>query len=464
MIKEEPKYEEWLTTIVNTRFLYNTMAEIESMLDNHSIHSNGIKRCYSTPQKMRSAFRDLKVEAYSLTDETLLLDKVLIKYKRSWDFFKTHLARRSNPYNFALELLQYFYYPEKRDLFSNRKKSIFNQVIDEEISVSFLSLMLLRVIPGYDSKDGDVIDFARQYESAMSLLEKFTEGGTMFNVLPVISRARNESYKTRFMAYYHFSNILETFESYSTSVNLYDTSTALKQLQVEIDIEGFWNECDGEAIFTEFWQIEPTISGSTYFATHWHKDANNILAGIRYTLFLSEADDGDVIAYLVHPESIKNRMNGKSYVDSDHAWYKFSSTGESSPNKLPLRRAINSSVWPLSINLTKVADKNVIQHYESWMENCDVVKLFGDCEYEFYPNMCAITEDYIYIPAENDNEYYQVPKDAYEGLDKVQFGDNVGTMLMDNRLYLAFDEFMLYIATTKNELKKYGIKKVTQIT
>ena len=463
MIKEEQKYEEWLTTIVNTRFLYNTMDEIEAMLDNHSIHSNGIKRSFNTPQKMRSAFRDLKVEAYSLTDETLLLDKVLIKYRKSWDFYKTYLARRSNPHDLALELLQYVYYPDRRDSFSNRKKSIFNQVIDDGVSASFLSLMLLKVIPGYDSKDGDVIDFARQFESAMSLLETFTEGGTMFNVLPVITRARSESNKTRFMVYYHFSNILDTFESYNCSENIYDTSSALKQLQVELNIDGFWNECGGEAIYTEFWQIEPTINGSTYFATHWHKDSSNILTGIRYTLFLSEADDGDVIAYIVHPELIKNRMKGKRYVDSDHAWYKFSIKEDSSPKQLPLRRAINSSVWPLNIDLTKVTDKNVIQYYESWMENCDIVKPFGDCEYEFYPNMYAITEDYIYIPAENDNEYYQVPKDAYEGLDKVQFGDNVGTMLMDNRLYLAFDEFMLYIATTKNELKKYGIKKVNRI-
>lgn len=66
------------------------------------------------------------------------------------------------------------------------------------------------------------------------------------------------------------------------------------------------------------------------------------------------------------------------------------------------------------------------------------------------------------IPTENDNEYYQVPKNAYVGLEKVQFGDNVGTMLMDNKLYLAFDEIMLYIATTKNELKKYGIKKINE--
>ena len=463
MIKEEPKYEEWLTTIVNTRFLYNTMEEIEAMLDNHSIHSNGIKRSFNTPQKMRSAFRDLKVEAYSLTDETLLLDKVLTKYKKSWEFFKTYLARRSNPYGLALELLQYIYYPDRRESFSNRKKSIFNQVIDEGVSATFLSLMLLKIIPGYDSKDGDAIDFARQFELAMSLLEKFTEGGTMFNVLPVITRARSESIKTRFMAYYHFSSILDTFESYNCSENMYDTSSALKQLQVELNIEGFWNECGGDAIYTEFWQIEPTINGSTYFATHWHKDANKVLTGIRYTLFLSEADDGDVIAYIVHPELIKNRMKGNRYVDSDHAWYKFALPEESTPKQLPLRRSINSSVWPLNIKLTKVTNEEVIEHYESWMENCEIVKLFKDCEYEFYPNMYAITTDYIYIPSENDNEYYQIPKDAYEGLEKIQFGDSVGTMIMDNKLYLVFDEFMLYIATTKNELKKYGIKKVTQI-
>ena len=280
--------------------------------------------------------------------------------------------------------------------------NIFNQVIDDGVSASFLSLMLLKVIPGYDSKDGDAIDFARQFELSMSLLEKFSEGGTMFNVLPVITRARSESIKTRFMAYYHFSSILDTFESYNSSENMYDTSSALKQLQVELNIEGFWNECGGEAIYTEFWQIQPTINGSAYFATHWHKDANNVLTGIRYTLFLSEADDGDIIAYIVHPELIKNRMNGNRYVDSDHAWYKFAMPKESSPKRLPLQRSINSSVWPLNIDLTKVTNEEVIEHYESWMENCEIVKLFEDCEYEVHPNMYAITEGYIYLPSESE--------------------------------------------------------------
>ena len=42
--EEQNKYEEWLTTIANTRLLFNTVEEMENYLDNHSIHSNGIKR------------------------------------------------------------------------------------------------------------------------------------------------------------------------------------------------------------------------------------------------------------------------------------------------------------------------------------------------------------------------------------------------------------------------------------
>ena len=62
-MKQEPqKYEEWLTTIANTRFVFNTMEELEEMLGNYAIHNNGIRRCFPTGQKLRAAYRDLKVE------------------------------------------------------------------------------------------------------------------------------------------------------------------------------------------------------------------------------------------------------------------------------------------------------------------------------------------------------------------------------------------------------------------
>lgn len=58
-VSDEPKYQDWLNTIVNSRLLFNTIGELEDYLDNHNIHTNGIKRCYNTEQKARAVFYDL---------------------------------------------------------------------------------------------------------------------------------------------------------------------------------------------------------------------------------------------------------------------------------------------------------------------------------------------------------------------------------------------------------------------
>ena len=97
MKKEQIKYEEWLTTIANTRLVYNTMAELEEFLDNRSIHSNGMKRSFGSYQKLRSTFRDLKVEVGLQTDNLVNLDDVLIQYKRAWRFFMQICIVVQNP-------------------------------------------------------------------------------------------------------------------------------------------------------------------------------------------------------------------------------------------------------------------------------------------------------------------------------------------------------------------------------
>lgn len=463
MIKEEPKYDDWLTTIVNTRLLYNTMEEFEVVMDNHSIHSNGIKRSFSSPQKMRSAFRDLKVEVALMTDNRLALDIVLEQYKAAWVFYKTNLSRRSNPRELALQLLKYFYYPYQREGFGKSKRFIFEQVGDNHLSVSFLVLMLLKIIPGYDSKDGDVVNMAYLYEQAMQFLEEYTGEGTVYDVLPMITKARGESHKTRLMLLYYFDCILDTYESFSTSPNIYETSSTFKQKQIDLDLEGFWNECGGTADYTEFWQIELAGNIGSFFATHWRKGADNTLTGIKYTLFTWEDEDGDIVFYIVHPESIKHRMKGLECTDKDHAWYKMPRPESDAPDSLPLSRYIMSSVWPSSIQLTRVTDEEVSEQYCQWLDKCEIVKRFADCEYEFCINLYAVTQDALYIPTEQKHEYYKIPRDAYDGFEKIQLSDNVGTLKMNGKTYLAFDELLLYIPTSKRELKKYGITKVNSI-
>ena len=76
-------YEEWLTAIANTRLLFNTMAELEDWLDNHSLHNNGVKRSFKSVQRMRAAFRDLKEQVRLDTDEVIDLEELLAEYRHA---------------------------------------------------------------------------------------------------------------------------------------------------------------------------------------------------------------------------------------------------------------------------------------------------------------------------------------------------------------------------------------------
>ena len=102
--------------------------------------------------------------------------------------------------------------------------------------------------------------------------------------------------------------------------------------------------------------------------------------------------------------------------------------------------------------------------YDRWLtHDCEIVKPYQNLEYEFAPSIHAITKTAIYIPSENDGEYFRVPKSAHEGLDNIQLTDNVGTMLMNGKTYIVFDELLLFIGTGKKELQRYGIERVSSI-
>jgi len=463
MKQEQNMYEEWLTTIANTRLVFNTMDELESFFDNHSIHNNGIKRCFVTKQKLRSAYRDIKIEVENMTDGMVDLNRVLSQYQKAWNFYRDNLYRRANPERIAFEILAYCFPPYIREGIGEKKRTLYKQIANQNINVPFLIMMLMKVIPGYDSKEGDVIDMSRQYEQVMLLMEKFVGGATYFNLLPIITRAREENRKTRLLLLFFVQQILDTYESYTDPDNLYDLVIGIKENRVNLDIAGYWNECGGKLLYTDFWQIEDALDYGTYFITHWHKDSENKLTGIKYALFITEGNNGDLIYYFLHPEAIKHRMRGMQYGDTDHVWYQTNGL-EDYPIELPLQRIMFSGVWPLKINLTRCSDNFVISTYENWLNHdCQIVKPYQHLEYEFHPNLYAVTKTHLYIPSENEGEYYKVPKSSFDGFDRIQISDNVGTMTMNGKTYLAFDEFMLYISTSKNELKKYEIERVNCI-
>ena len=108
--------------------------------------------------------------------------------------------------------------------------------------------------------------------------------------------------------------------------------------------------------------------------------------------------------------------------------------------------------------------EDMASQYDRWLNHdCEIVRPFRQFEYVFRPNLYAITRTHIYIASENEREFYKVPRTAHEGFERIKMDDNVGTMTMNGRTYLVFDELLLYINASRKELKKYGIERVGSI-
>ena len=463
MIQSSQTYEENLTVIVNTRLIYNTMNEFEQVLDNNSIHNNGIKRSFVGLQKLRSAYRDLKGEVEAMTNGMIDLTVLLQRYREAWRFYDSHFRRTTKPEKLVSELLAYCYPPYSSERLLPRKAQLFEKVVEEQVSVPFLILMLLKVIPGYDSRMGDVKNMPEQFERVIDLLENFVENDSGFSVSPAIKLAREEKHKSRILLFYHVYNILDTYESFADSFNRYDMACYVKSNTVSLDLAGYWNECEGKLTYTEFWQIEEAIDKGSYFMTHWAKDAENRLKGIRYTLFVASDANGELIFYLLHPEYILRRMNAQDYTDSDQAWYTAGQLCEH-PQVISLHCKIPSHVWKQRIELTRCTDPGVVSQYDYWIhQGCTIVKPYGHLEYSFHPSLYAITPMHLYVCTETEGEYFQIPKEAYDGFERITLEDNVGTMTIEGTTYLVFDEFLLFIKTDSETLQKYGICRVREI-
>ncbi|MGM9844062.1 MAG: hypothetical protein ACI30S_07575 [Muribaculaceae bacterium] len=461
MTNDNPKYEEWLTTVANTRLIFNTIEELEDLLDNHSIHSNGIRRCYSSTQKLRAAYRDLKIQVEQISHGLINLDLLLKDYSNAWNFFRQNLYRRANPEKFTIEMLSFCFNPNNASA-KGKKAEIFMQIIKQNISIPFLILFLLKALPGYDSKDGDATDMTQTFDRVLKVLENFFANIFSFSLLPVITKARDEKSKTRLTLLLHIAEILDVYASYSDAQGTYDVANTIKENIIDLDIDGFWNESDGKPSSTDFWQITPFEVKGNYDLTHWHKNADNQIIGITYTLFTFKANDGNFVFYIVHPTFIKRRMKGQPYTDAEHVWY-VTEPLNNHPDRLPLTRLISSSAWQPKISLTRCSDSKLIKTYEDWLNSCSIVKQFKELEYTFQFSIHAITREHIYVKSASEGIFYKIPIDAHDGFENIKINDRVGIMTMGGKNYIVFDEFLLFIPTTDRELRKFGITKVQNI-
>jgi hypothetical protein len=437
------------------------MAELENWLDNHSLHNNGVKRSFKSVQRMRAAFRDLKEQVRLDTDEAEDLEMLLGEYHSAWRFYENHLSRRANPEELAFQLLQFCYAPAPPTNLNPRISQTFLQVQTERISTPFLIAFLLKAIPGYGSRDGDATDMPQKYEAVMQLLERVTSNTPTFTLLPALAKAKQEQNKTRLMLIYHTHEVLEIYNGLTHPQGIYDTVDYVKQQTMMLELDGFWNECEGRNEHTHFWQFVEAGNNTGHFMYHWEKLADGTMRHTRFLVRFLCGEQGKPVANIMHPLAFWQHIQGHPYSDAVNTYYLVEKSKGKRPLKLNLLREFPCKEWPAKINLTRVTNEALNEQYANWIAHSkEITALYPSAEYLFHPSLFAVSINYIYILSVLDDFLYRIPRDAHDGFERIKMGDNVGVLLMDNKAYLAFDELDVYLLIEPETLEKYGITKV----
>lgn len=463
---EKEVYKKWLATIANTRLVFNTTRELEAFYDVNAIHSNGILRCVpNTLQGVRSAFNDIMVEVYHQTEHNVELDDFMVRYEHTWEFYKEYLDRRSAPVKVAHELMAYCYAKKQDEVCAHIKKQraeIYELAHnDSDIDIPLLILMLLKALPGFDSKAGDVTNFNETYFNVLKELRTFVQNGPLLSVLPAIRRAENlpAERKTRIMLAYYTAVILNTYTRYIDPEHIYQTSDYLKRQSVSLELDGYWTPTsNGTFMGSEVWEIQAAINDGTYFAYKLYRK-DNVIYKERYIMFLSETDDERLQMYILHPESPARMIKGEPYLDKDQMWY-LCDMPEDCPDNLTFMRAIRSESWSEKISLTRISDEEA-EIIRKRNKNCRTKNPYADYEYTFIEGIAAITRNAIYIDAEaGSNRLYRVPRKGI--FENVAFNDRVGLLTMKGINYIAFDELWLFIPVASDKYNEYGIECVNK--
>lgn len=458
---DESIYLEWLNVITNSRLIFNTLDELEYYLDNHNIRTNGVKRCYRNKQMARATFYDLYMYVEKMPNSVLDLEITMKQYKKASEFYQKKLSRKKAPDKVAKDILKYFYPCWEEERYTKSMLNILEDIEEKNIRIEILVLLLMKAWPSYESKDGDINGFDETYDRVIKLMDDFTKDTGYFESMPTITEALEEQHKTRLTLLNHVKLILSSYSDFASPDTIFDLTQCVKEDHVDLDIEGYWNECGGRMERTDFWRIEKTTDVGMYFLTKYIKKQNNIVEKMRYGLEIVKVNTG-LLVYLLHPKAPKHLFGGQPYDEGDHCYYHMDKPKDwDNVTELNLTKSINYKGWTNKIILTKVTDERLAEDYQSLVDNCTITNKYAEWEYYFLPNLYAITQDAIYITTADGEKFYKVPIDMRESFSKLTIDSRVGLIVMGNTTYIAFDEFMIYIPVKK--IKRYGIEVVERV-
>lgn len=485
--QEDIQLRNRLNDICLLRLFRNTKKEFGDYIEFNLNNNNSILKI--KPFTARCLYRELEKQISQDTYTDLDINELLNEYKVASALYVREIKKlHINPETDIDLLYAYLRYvcinelevPECNDKKLNKLINGVNTY--PQVRLVPLLLIMLKILPIYTSKQGDVKDINADFTKLYHFFAGFARKELSILEMPVLEIMKHyfiqRHHKNRIMLIHMACCAINSFCSMMNSADSYDLVTHINNNTQLPDIgKYYWYDTAHYNDTTTFWDFEQTATGDYFLYKYKFKLDLQETHRIKYdiTFFIQW---NTLILYAAKSSYIYHLLKEKKHVQTDkQAWYKYKMDNEQSPQKIEIYELMAGKDILSFKFLSRLTNENMTEQVNNWKERFRTIDIKDENEiaeredYIFLSAPIAITKNYIFVKQEIGEKeaeitcYYQVPKEINEGLNKISINDFVGILTTNNRKYVGFSPISLYLDITNDEaMKESKVELVDKIT
>ena len=466
-----------LNAIRRTFLFCNSLREfalktgIPSIEDNNNFDKVGADKKYAVISTFENELKEIA------QDNTASLKNFLDEYALTSEFYVNEDLRRKKylcNQDSVLSIVESIYFthvlPEDRKL-----AKLVDMLYDPEsdrlkipgINIAILALMLLKIIPGYNSRNGEVEDIGNDYSRVCSLIDQFYLNANIeCNLFRKNIEDKIKEGKIRL-------NRVCIIEVLDVCMNNVDFSRnhrhELHELYRYYNIDGLWVESGKD---------QPTVFYNIYFngMTYNMEMVDISKRPVQYILFgvetIYDEYEAKIEFITAHPRGRTRLVQGKAVGVLDYSVHnlelldEFGNPDFENPVMLKLTDVYVHPNYDFHVKMLHKASESLDKLFESTVTSCECCDRYANYRTVYDVGTCilAITQNHIYVKARENNFVYRIDKEKYEykNISSVRIDSPAGiaTVASDGP-YIGFESIGLYIdVKDENTLHNKGVKKI----
>ena len=443
---------------------------------------NAIRRtflfCNSLQDKKYAVFSTFENELKEIAqDNAASLKNLLDEYEQTSGFYDNEDLRRKkylSNMDSVLAIVESIYFthvlPEDRKL-AKLVDSLYDPESDRlkipGMNIAILALMLLKIIPGYNSRDGDVEDIGGDYSRACGLIDQFYLNA---NIECNLFRKNIEDKIKEGKISLNRVCIIEVLDVCMNNVDFSRNHRhEFHELYRYYNIDGLW---------VEFGKGQPTIFYNIYFngMTYSMEMVDISKRPVQYILFgvetIYDEYEAKIRCITTNPRGRTRVVQGKTVGVLDYSVHnldlldEFGNPDFENPVILKLTDVHVHPNYDFHAKMLHKASESLEKMFENTAASCECCDRYANYRTVYDVGTCilAITQNHIYVKARENNFVYRIDKEKYEykNISSVRIDSPAGiATIASDGPYIGFESIGLYI-DVKNEstLRDKGVEKI----